>query len=81
MKEHLRRSLPHHSPWAATESILRRLSMRLLRQGGIYLVRWGWKFKIKTKIWDGTIPPPAGRPRTQVKERAGRITLFLIVRR
>jgi hypothetical protein len=29
----------------------------------------------------GTIPPPAGRPRAKVKERAGRITLFLIVRR
>ena len=26
-------------------------------------------------------PPPAGRPRAQAKERAGRITLLLIVRR
>ena len=55
--------------------------MRFLRHGGIYLVRWGFKVKVKTKPWDGTRPPPAGRPRTQVKERAGRITLFLIVRR
>jgi len=39
------------------------------------------KTKSKPTPWDGTIPPPAGRPRTQVKERAGRITLFLIVRR
>ena len=57
--------------------------MRFVRHGGIYLVRWGFKIKnkIKTKPWDGTIPPPAGRPRTQAKERAGRITLLLIVRR
>ncbi len=53
--------------------------MRFSRHGGIYLVRWD--FKIKTKTWDGTKPPPDGRPRTQAKERAGRITLFLIVRR
>ena len=26
--------------------------------------------------WVGTIPPPAGRPRAQVKERAGRIAIF-----
>jgi len=48
---------------------------------GIYLVRWGPKTKIKTNPWVGTVPPPDGRPRAQVKERAGRITLFLIVRR
>jgi len=35
----------------------------------------------QTNLWVGTIPPPDGRPRTQGKERAGRITLFLIVRR
>ena len=35
----------------------------------------------KTKPWPGSIPPPAGRPRAKVKERAGRITPFLIVRR
>ncbi len=35
----------------------------------------------QTKPWDGIRPPPAGRPRTQVKERAGRIALLLIVRR
>jgi hypothetical protein len=29
----------------------------------------------KTKPWDGTVPPPAGRPRAQVEERAGRNTL------
>jgi hypothetical protein len=28
--------------------------MRFLRHGGIYLVRWGFKIKIKTKPWDGT---------------------------
>ena len=37
--------------------------------------------KVTTKSWVGTTPPPAGRPRTQAKERVGRNTLFLIVRR
>src|SRR4029453_14901102 len=32
--------------------------------------------KNKTKPWGGTVPPPAGRPRAQVKERVGRTTLF-----
>src|SRR2546430_1634392 len=53
--------------------------MRFLRHGGIYLVRWGFncktKIKTKSKSWVGTIPPPAGRPRSQAKERAGRIAL------
>jgi hypothetical protein len=53
--------------------------MRFLRHGGIYLVRWG--FKPKSKTWDGIRPSPAGRPRAQVKEGAGRIALLLIVRR
>jgi hypothetical protein len=30
----------------------------------------------KTKPWGGTEPPPAGRPRAQVKERVGRTTPF-----
>ena len=50
-----------------------------LRHVGIYLVRCG--FKIKTKPRGGAVPPPVGRPRAQVAERAGRITLHLIVRR
>jgi len=77
-KESLRRSLPRHL-LPAPVKILRRLSMRFLRHGGIFLVRWG--FKIKTKPWAGTEPPPVGRPRAQVKERVGRTTLLLIVRR
>ena len=32
------------------------------------------KSKPKTKPWGGAAPPPAGRPLTQVQERAGRIT-------
>ena len=28
-----------------------------------------------TKPWGGTVPPPVGRPRTQVEERVGRTTL------
>jgi hypothetical protein len=46
------------------------LSRRFSRHGGIYrsdVVR------NNTQPWVGTILPPAGRPRTQVKERAGRI--------
>lgn len=49
------------------------IRMRFLRHDGIYrsdVVR------SKTKPWGGTVPPPDGRPRAQVKERAGRITLF-----
>src|SRR5438309_11811958 len=49
------------------------------RHGGIYLVRCG--FKIKTKPRGGAVPPPVGRARAQVKERVGRTTLPLIVRR
>ena len=33
-------------------------------------------FKIKTKPRGGTVPPPDGRPRAQVKERVGRTTPF-----
>jgi hypothetical protein len=39
------------------------------------------KNEIKTKPRVRTEPPPAGRPRAQVKERDGRTTLLLIVRR
>jgi hypothetical protein len=49
------------------------LRLRFLRQDGIYrsdVVPSG------TKSRGGTVPPPAGRPRAQAKERAGRITLF-----
>lgn len=49
--------------------------MRFPRHDGIYRsdVVQG---KTQTKPWDGTVPPPVGRPRAQVKERAGRIALF-----
>ena len=46
--------------------------MRFLRHGGIY--RSDVVSKVKTKPWGEAVPPPAGRPRAQVKERAGRIT-------
>ena len=39
------------------------------------------KTKNQTNPWGGTVPPPAGRPRAQGKERVGRTTLLLIVRR
>jgi len=46
-------------------------NMRFSRDGGIY--HPGVVFNLKTKPWGGAVPPPAGRPRAQVKERAGRI--------
>ena len=58
-------------------TILRRLSMRFFRDGGIYhtdVVKI--KVKIKNHTPGGTVPPPDGRPRAQVKERAGRTTPF-----
>lgn len=65
--------------FASASTILRALSMRF---GGMAESFWSdGVFKIKTKPWGGNRPPPDGRPQTQVKERAGRITLFLIVRR
>lgn len=73
--EHLRRSLPRHSipavdklpgPSTGVFQALRNLS-----------VRFG--FKLKTKPWGGTEPPPVGRSRAQVAERAGRNTLPPIV--
>jgi hypothetical protein len=49
------------------------LSRRFSRHGGIYRSD---VVSNKTKPWGGTILPPAGRARTQVQERAGRITPF-----
>jgi hypothetical protein len=50
------------------------IRMRFLRHDGIYrsdVVQ----AKPRTKPWGGAVPPPAGRPRAQVKERVGRTTL------
>ena len=55
------------------------IRMRFFRHDGIY--RSDVVQTTKTKPWGETAPPPAGRPRAQAKERAGRNTLFLIVRR
>ena len=49
------------------------IRMRFLRHGGIYRSD---VVQTKTKPWGGAVPPPAGRPRAQVKERVGRTTLF-----
>ena len=68
LQESLRRSLECHSclsteaPQYAFSQAWRNLS-----------VRCG---QTQTKPWGGTVPPPAGRSRAQVKQRAGRITLF-----
>ena len=48
------------------------IGVRFLRHGGIF--RSDVVSKIKTKPWGRAVPPPVGRPRAQVKERAGRIT-------
>jgi hypothetical protein len=50
------------------------IRMRFLRHDGIY--RSDVAQTTKTKPWGGAVPPPAGRPRAQVKERVGRTTLF-----
>ena len=50
------------------------IRMRFLRHDGIY--RSDVVQTTKTKPWGGTVPPPAGRPRAQVKERVGRTTLL-----
>jgi hypothetical protein len=54
-------------------SIPMAIRMRFLRHDGIYRSD---VVQSKTKPWGGTVPPPAGRPRAQVKERVGRTTLL-----
>ena len=54
------------------------IRMRFLRHDGIYRSDM---VQTKTNPGAGPVPPPAGRPRAQVKERVGRTTLHLIVRR
>ena len=49
------------------------IRMRFLRHDGIY--RSDVVQTTKTKPWGEAVPPPAGRPRAQVKERVGRTTL------
>jgi len=61
-----------HTP--AGFSIPMAIRMRFLRHDGIY--RSDVVQTTKTKPWGETVPPPAGRPRAQVKERVGRTTLF-----
>ena len=53
--------------------------MRFLRHGGIYLVRWGSKNQNQTLSRDRTASRQFGS--AQVKERDGRTTFLLIVRR
>jgi hypothetical protein len=50
-----------------------------LRHGGIYLVRYGFKIKIKPQ--SGAVPPLVGRPGVWVKESVAKTALLLIVRR
>jgi hypothetical protein len=70
-KEGLRRSLPRHCFPQLQRTIL----------GAQYAFWKAWRNlsvrcgRTTTKPWDGTVPPPAGRPRAQVEERVGRTTL------
>ena len=52
------------------------IGMRFRRHDGIYRSDVVQNKTQKPNPEDGTEPPPAGQPRTQVKERAGRITPF-----
>jgi len=79
LKESLRRCLPRHC-FPHLQRILG-AQYAFLRHVGIYLVRCGFQTKDENQTWGGAEPPPAGRPQAQVEERAGRITLHLIVRR
>ena len=69
--ENLRRSLPRHCFPQLQRTILRR-PVCVFEAWRNLSVRCGRY----TQPWGGTVPPPAGRPRAQVKERAGRNTLF-----
>ena len=71
-KENLRRSLPRHSFAPRLQTINLGAQNAFFRHGGIY--RSDVVCQRKTKPWGGTVPPPVGRPRAQVKERDGRST-------
>jgi len=62
--------IPHAPAGLAIPMAIR---MRFLRHDGIYRSD---VVQTETNPGAGTGPPPAGRPRAQVKERAGRTTLF-----
>ena len=86
LKESLRRSLPHHR--IPQESRVRNhTGCPVCVFQGMAESIWsdGLNFKSKDQSQNQILgrdqPPPAGRPRAQAKERAGRIALFLIVRR
>jgi hypothetical protein len=71
-KEGLRRSLPRHLLGSASKHAER--SVCVFKAWRNLSVRCG--FELKTKSWSETDLPPAGRPRTQAKERVGRTTLL-----
>jgi hypothetical protein len=77
-KESLRRSLPRHL-LTSTSNHTEGPQYAFLRHGGIYLVRWGFQDQNQTLSQDRTASRQFGS--AQVKERDGRITLLLIVRR
>jgi len=65
---------PLHLPGYPGGLIPTAIGMRFRRHDGIY--RSDVVQNQKPSPGNGTLPPPAGRPRAQAKERAGRITLF-----
>ena len=66
---------PSHLPGYPGGFIPTAIRTRFLRHDGIYRSD-AVQNQIQTKPWGGTVPPPVGRPRAQVKERVGRTTSF-----
>jgi hypothetical protein len=71
LKENLRRSLRCH--WLPAPINTEAPQYAFFKAWRNLSVRCGQN---KTKPWGGTVPPPDGRPRAQVKERVGRTTPF-----
>ena len=68
----------YDDPFSATP--LRQLQRTILRPPVCVFKAWR-NLSVRcgqdsTKPWGGTVPPPVGRPRAQVKERVGRTTPF-----
>ena len=76
-KESLQRSLPRHFLMAALPNQYSGASVCVFKAGRNLSVRCGLKpNQRQNQILGRDQPPPAGRPRAQVKERVGRTTPF-----
>ena len=67
---------PHDLPGYPGGIIPTAIGMRFRRHDGIYRSDVVQDKTQKPNPENGTVPPPAGRPRSQVKERVGRTTPF-----